>query len=93
MNEITDRKIDDFFGEYERPVHFENETTDRFSRRKIMNRKKDCFAYRKARCKILTDMVCRYGPCSFYKTVEEDRRDRAKYKFDKNYRQKGEGLI
>lgn len=57
-----------------------------------MYRKKDCFAYRKARCKILTEMVCRYGPCSFYKTTEQDRRDREKYKFDKNYKQGVEEL-
>ena len=57
-----------------------------------MQRKKDCFAYRKARCKILTDMVCRYGPCSFYKTAEQDRRDREKYKLDKNYKQGAESL-
>ena len=54
-----------------------------------MQRKKDCFAYCKARCKILTETVCRYGPCSFYKTRGQDRADRAKYKLDKNYRQKG----
>ena len=55
-----------------------------------MHRKKDCFAYRKARCKVLTDMVCRYDPCSFYKTAEQDRHDREKYKLDKNYKQGAE---
>ena len=47
--------------------------------------KKDCFAYRRARCKVLTEMVCKYGPCSFYKTIEQDRKDREKYKFTTQY--------
>lgn len=52
--------------------------------------KKDCFAYRKARCSVLTEMVCRYGECSFYKTVCQDYEDRKKYRFDKTYRPKDE---
>jgi len=90
LKDITDRQINDFFGEYERPVRFYDNTPYNHSnnfRRRIMHRKKDCFAYRKARCKVLTEMVCRYGPCSFYKTVQQDRCDREKYKFDKNYKQ------
>ena len=54
-----------------------------------MLEKKDCFAYRKSRCRVLTEMVCRFGPCSFYKTAEQDYADRIKYRLDKNYRTKG----
>lgn len=51
-----------------------------------MEIKKDCFAYRKSRCRVLTEMVCKYGPCSFYKTIEQERADRIKYGFNKNYK-------
>lgn len=90
MKEITDRQIDDFFGEYERPVHSVNKASCSHGlRRTIMQEKKDCFAYRRSRCRVLTEMVCRFGDCSFYKTAEQDRADRIKYKLDKNYRTKG----
>lgn len=52
--------------------------------------KRDCFAYRRARCNVLTEMVCKYGECSFYKTISQDREDRKKYRFDKTYKSKDE---
>ncbi|MBR2499915.1 MAG: hypothetical protein IKB60_02425 [Clostridia bacterium] len=52
--------------------------------------KKDCFAYRKARCSVLTEMVCKYGECSFYKTMEQDKADREKYRLSAPYKPKGD---
>lgn len=95
MNYITDRQTDDFFGEYERPVSFESKTAySPFTHKRRINMiKKDCFAYRRSRCRVLTEMVCKYGQCSFFKTAEQDRNDRIKYKLDKNYRERGLGRI
>lgn len=42
--------------------------------------KPDCFGYRLGRCMILTEMVCLERNCPFYKTVEQDKDDREKYR-------------
>jgi len=44
-----------------------------------MTLQKDCFAYRVGRCSIMTETICRFGTCSFYKTKEQDRKDRLRY--------------
>ncbi len=91
MNEITDRAIDEFFGEYERP---ERSGEGIYRHLKIRRNKrmikKDCFAYRRARCSVLTEMVCKFGECSFYKTEKQDKADREKYRISTPYRPKGE---
>jgi len=51
---------------------------------------KDCFAYRIGRCSVMTEMICRHSPCSFYKTKEQDKKDRERYGVPKNYRSSGE---
>lgn len=87
MREITDKEIDRFYGEYEAPAPYSEKVPAWYiqTRRKIMTPKKDCFAFRRVRCNILTEMVCRCGDCSFYKTMQDYRKDREKYGFDKNY--------
>lgn len=89
MKLLNDRVIDRFYGESERPVRWEQ--TDYFTyyrRRHRMGVQKDCFAYRVGRCSILTEMICRYEKCSFYKTKEQMEQDRARYGFDRDYKPK-----
>lgn len=94
MTKITDLQIDCFFGEYERFSPKKARTYSQkqnFSIRRLKAMvKRDCFAYRRARCNVLTEMVCKYGECSFYKTISQDREDRKKYRFDKTYKSKDE---
>jgi len=91
MCRITDNEINDFFGEYERPQIALNRSFSNLRcnfRRNIKMIKKDCFAYRHSRCNVLTEMVCRYGECSFYKTRSQDKKDREKYRLKKEYQPK-----
>ena len=44
-----------------------------------MTMRKDCFAYRIGHCSIMTEMICRHSSCSFYKTKEQDKKDRERY--------------
>lgn len=38
--------------------------------------REDCFGYKKGKCNILTELVCKNGgKCSFYKTKEQFRKD------------------
>lgn len=85
INECSDRKIDLFFGEYERPDYLGRKNKPIYRRRTVMNVKKDCFAYRFGHCAIMTETICRWDSCSFYKTVEQEQRDREKYGYDKHY--------
>ena len=41
--------------------------------------KKDCFAFHKNGCAVLTETLCACGKCGFYKTKEEQKRDLKKY--------------
>lgn len=41
--------------------------------------KADCFAYKRTQCKVLNEMTCQYGECSFYKTTEQFKADLKKY--------------
>ena len=50
-----------------------------------MSIQKDCFAYRIGHCSIMTEMICRRDTCSFYKSKEQDRRDRETYGFKRDY--------
>lgn len=49
--------------------------------------KKDCFAYNsnvsleKERCSALDDLYCKNCKCAFYKTKEQEIKDRIKYSF------------
>lgn len=49
--------------------------------------KEDCFAYNgkisleKERCSALDDLYCKNCDCSFYKTREQEIKDRIKYSF------------
>lgn len=93
MNEITDKAICDFYGEYESPRRLGEGIYRHLNfklRRNEKMIKKDCFAYRKARCSVLTEMVCKYGECSFYKTMEQDKADREKYRLSAPYKPKGD---
>lgn len=90
---MTDKNIDRFFGTYERPVRWpKKQHFDINWRIDGMDIKKDCFAYRIGRCSVMTEMICRREKCSFYKTKEQDKKDREIYGFKKNYRPKSEGL-
>ena len=88
MNEINDNAINQFLGEYERPARYISHKNDIFRRRTTMGIHKDCFAYHFGRCAIMTETICRWDSCSFYKTVEQERLDREKYGFDKHYQPK-----
>ena len=88
MNDINDNTINRFFGEYERLVRPTPHKNDIYKRRRTMSIHKDCFAYRFGRCAIMTETICRWDSCSFYKTEEQERLDREKYGFDKHYQPK-----
>ena len=69
-------------------THIAHSNLRRNFRRNIKMIKKDCFAYRPSRCNVLTEMICRYGECSFYKTCKQDKLDREKYRFNETYQPK-----
>ena len=60
--------------------------------------KKDCYFYKRIKdlecfrtqacedCGALSEMVCGYGDCSFFKTIEEETEAQSKYPFDRNYK-------
>jgi len=79
-NPCNDRSIDRFFGTYQKPSFKRTKNkTDNKRRFYTMTLQKDCFAYRVGRCSIMTETICRFGTCSFYKTKEQDRKDRLRY--------------
>ena len=43
------------------------------------NVKKDCFAFNSRNCRALTEMMCKNGRCSFYKTRRQFEDDLKKY--------------
>lgn len=79
-NPCNDRSIDRFFGTYQKPDFKQTKNKTDIKRRfTTMTLQKDCFAYRVGRCAIMTETICRYGTCSFFKTKEQDRKDRLRY--------------
>ena len=90
MDRLDDRNIDTFFGTYERVTRWKKEKQmNNFGRKNRMSIQKDCFAYRIGRCTIMTEMICKRGNCTFFKTKEEMERDRNRYGFVKDYKPKG----
>lgn len=43
--------------------------------------KTDCFGYDENKCNVMTSLVCEKSKCSFYKTWEQEQKDRKKYGF------------
>ncbi len=79
-NSCNDRSIDSFFGTYQKPSFKRTKNKTDIKRRiYTMTLQKDCFAYRVGRCSIMTETICRYGTCSFFKTKDQDRKDRLRY--------------
>lgn len=39
----------------------------------------DCFGYREGKCEIMTELICKKSKCSFYKTWNQENKDRKKY--------------
>lgn len=56
---------------------------------------KDCFAYGRCSCRILTELICDNRECSFYKTHKQYRDDLEKYPpFDyRHYKETGEKIF
>lgn len=85
----NDRHIDNFFGEYERPVRWGNKQNNiGYGRNFAMRVQKDCFGYHMGRCRIMTELICKRNDCSFYKSKEQDRKDREIYGYVKDYKPK-----
>lgn len=49
------------------------------------NIKRDCFGFKRGECTVLTELVCKKGECTFYKTRKQfrDDADEAKKKVER----------
>lgn len=49
---------------------------------KALGIKSDCYFYNNGECKALCELVCRKDNCSFFKTKEQETKDRLKYGYN-----------
>jgi len=83
-NPCNDQNADAFWGVYEKSYEKKKKISC-IRRGNTMSLQKECFAYRIGRCAIMTETICRYGTCSFFKTKEQDQLDRQRYGTNKDH--------